>query len=93
VSRNLERERARERARKAARMAWSRFVWERTHNVGGQRHLDGGGKKSRGVNAVIVRPDKRTKKAMNGEPYGRGNGASRKRRLPSKPRRWPRHNS
>ena len=84
MSRSLERERARERARKAARMAWSRFVWERTHNVGGQRHLDGGGKKSRGVNAVIVRPGKKTAQAMGGEPRWFGS----KRRLPSRPYRW-----
>ena len=87
MSRNLERERARERARKAARMAWSRFVWERTHNVGGQRNLDGGGKKSRGVNAVIIRPDKKTAQGMGGEPSGY-NGKGGKRRLPSKPYRW-----
>ena len=87
MSRNLERERARERARKAARMAWSRFVWERTHNVGGQRHLDGGGKKSRGVNAVIVRPGKKTAQGMGGEPSGY-NGKGQRRRLPSRPYRW-----
>ena len=87
MSRNLERERARERARKAARMAWSRFVWERTHNVGGQRHLDGGGKKSRGVNAVIIRPGKKTAQGMGGEPSGY-NGKGQRRRLPSRPYRW-----
>ena len=89
---NLERE----RARAAARKAWAAFVWGRTHNVsgrGGGRSVDGGGKISWGNNAVIVRPDKRTKKAMNGEPYGRGNGASRKRRVPSKRYVWPRHRS
>ena len=87
MSRNLERERARERARKAARMAWFKFVWERTHNVGGQRHLDGGGKKSRGVNAVIVRPGKKTAQGMGGEPSGY-NGKGQRRRLPSRPYRW-----
>ena len=83
MSRNLERERARK--------AWAAFVWERTHNIGG-RSLDGGGKKSRGVNAVIIRPDAETKKKLGGEPFG-GNGMSGKRRLPSKPYVWPRHKS
>lgn len=82
MSRDLERERARK--------AWAAFVWERTHNIGGggsARNRDGGGKKSRGVNAVIIRPDKRTRKKLGGEPFG-GNGMSGKRRLPSRPYRW-----
>ena len=87
MSSNLERERARK--------AWAALVWERTHNVSGRgagRSVDGGGKIAWGGNAVIIRPDKRTRKKLGGEPYG-GNGASSKRRLPSKPRRWPRHSS
>jgi len=82
VSRNLERERERERKRKA----WAAFVWGRTRNFGngGGRSIDGGGKISWGNNAVIIRPNAKTKKAMGGEPYG-GHGATRKRRLPSKP--------
>ena len=90
MSSNLERE----RARAAARKAWAAFVWGRTRNFGngGGRSVDGGGKISWGNNAVIIRPDAKTKKAMGGEPYG-GHGASRKRRLPSGVRRWPRHNS
>lgn len=86
MSRNLERERSRD----AARRAWANLVWERTNNVSGagrQRNRDGGGKKSWGVNAVIIRPDKRTQKQLGGEPFG-GNGQSGKRRLPSRPYRW-----
>ena len=59
MSRNLERERARDAAQNVARRAWEQFVWERTHNAAGSgsaRNRDGGGKKSWGVNAVIIRP-------------------------------------
>lgn len=87
MSRNLERERA--------RRAWAALVWERTHNVGSggsARNRDGGGKKSRGTNAVIVRPGAKTRKQLGGEPRG-GSGATNKRRVPSKPYVWPRHSS
>ena len=91
MSRNLDRERERE----VAREAWAKFVWGRTHNVAGRdgmRNQDGGGRKSRGVNAVIIRPGKKTKRALGGEPFGK-NGRGDRRRLPSKPYVWPRHRS
>lgn len=92
MSRNLERERSRDAAHRllieGRRAAWEAMVWDRTHNIGkggSARNRDGGGKKSWGSNAVIIRPSKKTKKSLGGEPYGIGSGAGVKTRLPSKP--------